>query len=347
MMSDDKPVRRIFLKTGGWTIFFYLLVFIPINVVEQAQLAFGSKNIHIYRDYPHSIYANTADFAAYGLNRLNNYPRQIFILGASPPGHSLLPDLLMQDVKGYEINNLCIMAANITETKEVADLIQTRVNILHLQSPVFILAEQFVSFLDNHRKFAGGLTNIEQEELRHHLYVLRDGKIVPVFHGASMDVATFMMKPFIAIYALKFRVFDMLDEARVRIANFSDRDSGRINAQEAKAIRLRQMQNEGPADDQFIQLGELVDQLTKMNATVVYVDMPVISYYRSNFPFYTQYRQKIQETMSSHPSVHYLDLTAAAADEEFSDDAHAKPEFYVLWTARISDYLRILINTHS
>jgi len=65
MIPSGKPVRRIFLKTGGWTIFFYLLVFIPINVVEQAQLAFGSRNIHIYRDYPHSIYANTADFAAH------------------------------------------------------------------------------------------------------------------------------------------------------------------------------------------------------------------------------------------------------------------------------------------
>ena len=346
MSADGKPVMSLFLKTAGWAVFFYILVLIPSLLIERTRLAFGPDDIHIYRDYPRSIYANTINFAVYDLDKLDNYPYQVIILGASPPGRCFQTDQLMDGLKGYRVHNLAIMGANITETEEMLDLVQARVDVRKMKSAVFVLGEQFVSFIDNQRKFYGDLTNIEQEELRHHLYVLRDGKVVPVFHGSVMAAALFLVRPFVWIYSLKFDLFDGLEEARVRLAGLSDPLGGKASPQQAKTYRLLEFEGKGPTDNEFDQLGKIIDRLHATGATVVYVDMPVISYYRKDFPFYQEYRRKIKATIAAHPAARYLDLTASAPDDQFGDDTHAKPEFYGLWTSKILKYLQTVTVRH-
>src|SRR6185503_15399520 len=103
--------------------FFYVLVLAPSLLIERTRLAFGPDDIQIYRDYSRSIYANTVNFAVYDLDKLDNYPYQVIILGASPPGRCFLTTPLMDGLKGYKVHNLGIMGANITETAEMLDLV--------------------------------------------------------------------------------------------------------------------------------------------------------------------------------------------------------------------------------
>src|SRR5450755_3816377 len=109
------------LKIIIWVGLFYATLFAAAFIVEIS--APSHESIYIFRDYPDSIYASTASFAAYGLDKLDNSRRQIFIIGGSPPGLGFLPDPMMSMLKGYKVHNLCLAGANVSEMDEIVDLI--------------------------------------------------------------------------------------------------------------------------------------------------------------------------------------------------------------------------------
>ena len=342
-------MTRLVLKIFGWMTFFYCIIFIPAFTIEASRFVFGPDVVHIYNDVPKSIYANTPEFAVYGINKLDNYPDQIFILGASVPGHAFSPKKIMKEIPGYKAHNLCLAGSNMTEMKEMAGLIESRVDLSKLHSDVVVLNAHFVSFLENQREYNSNFTSIEDEELRHHLYKLSNGQIVPVLPEPLMTAAAVLIRPFIWLYKLKFSISDALENMQENLAILSQPDRPKGHAGDTaffKNYRLMQFDNHGFTQDQFDELNDLIKRLTMLKATVVLVDLPVPSYFRKDFFIYDDYRKRIS-AITKNPAVHYLNLTSWAPDREFLDDVHARPEFYDDWPAELSRYLKTVIRPGS
>jgi hypothetical protein len=98
-------------------------------------------------------------------------------------------------------------------------------------------------------------------------------------------------------------------------------------------------------DEQFDLFMKLVIRLDAGGAKVVFVDMPVPSYFRKGFSIYDDYRRR-EAGIIHDPRVHYLDLTAIAADGEFLDDAHPRAEFSGKWTTPLLLFLKGLSAPH-
>jgi hypothetical protein len=338
-------VARFFLRILALFAFFYLTLFIPSSMIETARYYLGPNRVYVYGDYSSSIYANTPQYAAYGMNKLDDYPDQIFILGASTPGHVFAPWRIAEALPGYKVHNLCVQGSNITQITEVRDILESRVAISKLHSAVFVLNLHFVSFLDNERNSGGTLTQIDQEELRHHLYRLRDGRVTPLFTGPAMETALFLVRPFIWLYKLKTDTRNKIQTLRERIGSLSQPETQKNhsgNSNFYRSYRLMQFDGRLFTDDQFNILQTLVDRLLAEGATIVLVDLPVASYYRNDFPIYDEYRRRIKP-IAANPALHYLDMTTAAPDNQFLDDAHAKPEFYEAWANMLIRHLKTIV----
>ena len=121
-------------------------------------------------------------YAAYGLDRLDHTPRQMFILGASrlPSRWFSAGSTHVENVDGYKVNNLCVQASNITEMEQVVDLIEERVDLSSLDRPIFVIGGHFISFLENKRKFGGNTTNIQNELIRFRLYRVDEDYVRPM-----------------------------------------------------------------------------------------------------------------------------------------------------------------------
>lgn len=341
------------MQTLGWRIAAWVALFYVAILVLTASfdgVANGRhETVSFYRDYPHSIYANTAHYAVYGIDQLDNYPRQIFIFGASVTARAFDPELLMRGLPGYKVHNLSVSASNVTQIIEVIDLLSTRVDWRHLDSAIFVFGVHFVSFLENDRKF-GGMTRIETEELRHHLYTDDDGVIKPELSPPAMAAALFLIKPFVFVYKIKYESGEAISELKYRAVSGLKQAIGRRAPKATltdppdevsayRALRAQQFHNAGLTDEQFDLFRKLVTRLQAGGAKVVFVDMPVPSYFREEFPIYDDYRRR-EAGIIHDPRVHYLDLTAIAADGEFSDDAHPRPEFAGKWTAPLLLFLQ-------
>ena len=335
-------------RIAAWVALFYEAV-VALAAGFDGVTAGRHKTVSFYRDYPDSIYANTAHFAVYGLDQFDNYPRQVFIFGASVPARAFDPELLMKGLPGYRVHNLSVSGSNITQITEVIDLLSTRVDWRHLYSAIFVFGGHFLSFLENDRRFAG-MTKIEVEELRHHLYRFDGGVIKPALNPPAMSAALFLMKPFAFIYKIKYEadtaVIDLKHDAVTELQRAlgivpKDTLTKPPDGATYRAFRIKQFRNEGLLNEQFDLFMRLVARLDAGGAKVVFVDMPLPSYFREDFTIYDDYRRKETEIIHD-PRVHYLDLTAIAADGEFSDDAHPRPEFAAKWSRPLLLFIKDL-----
>jgi len=336
------------LRIAAWVALFYAAILVLTAGFDSAT-AGRHKTVSFYRDYPNSIYANTAAYAVYGMDQLDNYPRQVFILGASVSARAFDPEQLMKGLPGYKVHNLSVSASNISQMAEVIDLLSARVDWRHLDSAIFVFGDHFVSFLENDRKF-GGMTKIEVEELRHHLYSNHAGVVTPELSPPAMPTALFLIKPFAFAYKIKYAAdkavselkYAVISEAKTAILGLPSKATLTNPPDEAsyyRALRTEQFRNAGLTDEQFDLFRKLVTRLDAGGAKVVFVDMPVPSYFRKGFSIYDDYRTR-EAGIIHDPRVHYLDLTAIAADGEFLDDAHPRAEFAGKWTAPLLFFLK-------
>jgi hypothetical protein len=328
----------------GWFFLYYVVLSIPSVVTEATRSRFGSDVVYIHDDYPTSISADTPQFAIYGLNKLDGYPDQVFIVGGSA-ARAFKPRDIMKELPGYKVHNLCVDGANATEIKQSSDLIESRVDLRRLHSAVFVVSGQFPTFLDNEREYHADLTNIDQEKLRFYLYRLDKGHVIPVFTGPLMTAAAFLVRPFMWMYTLKFNISNGVEEAREWLDDLSQHQREKERASKAEyynAYRLSQYQNRGLTDDQFNDLRDMIHRLIALNAVVIYVDLPVPGFVRKNQFLYDDYRQRVK-VITGDPAVHHLDLGSWAPDDQFIDDSHTEPEFSDRLSAELARYLKTVI----
>ena len=346
------------LRIAAWVALFYAAI-LALTAGLDRVTAGRHKTVSFYRDYPDSIYANTAAYAAYGMDQLDNSPRQVFILGASVSARAFDPEQLMKGLPGYKVHNLSVSASNISQMAEVIDLLSARVDWRHLDSAIFVFGDHFVSFLENDRKF-GGMTKIEVEELRHHLYRNDGGVIKPELSPRAMATALFLIKPFAFVYKIKYEGNEAVSELKDAVVSEAKTvilglpreatptdptdDVATLTkppdeAFNYRALRTKQFRNADLTDEQFDLFMKLVTRLDAGGAKVVFVDMPVPSYFRKGFSIYDDYRRR-EAAIIHDLRVHYLDLTAIAADGEFLDDAHPRAEFAGKWTTPLLLFLK-------
>jgi hypothetical protein len=334
-------MKRLLTSIAMWLALFYLLIFIPPTISQAKLYASQAQGVDIYGEYKASIYANTPQFAVYGVNRLDTYANQIFILGGSEAGQAFIPAKVAKEVPGYKVHNLCVAASNVTEMQEMVDIIESHIDLHNIKRPVFVLTSHFVYFLDNRRAFNGDLTHFDEERLRHHLYYLSSGHVLPALPEPLMGPALFLVRPFIWLYTLKFNINDRLGGMRNLEHN---EGTSQHDWSFYKQFRLRQFENRGYTDDQFDAFANLIKRLKALNATIVVVDLPVQSFYREKFPIYAEYRKRLREVVDD-PAVHYLDLSAWESDSKFRDDTHVRAEFWDRWSARLAAFLKTSMGT--
>ena len=323
-------------KTVGWVLVFYCALFLAASFVETVSST-KHENVYFMRDYQHSIYATDINYAAYGPLTLDNYPKQIFILGASVPGLGFLPDRLMSEIEGYKVSNLCLGASNITELIQVVKVIEEHVNLARLDQPIFVIGGHFTLFLDNSRKFPGReITDLQNEFRRFRVYRV-NGEFVRLIWGGQGGGAALkvFLKPFIFIYRIKVWVTDNVGRfVRNKVLQKLD-----VNPQFYRASRERQFHNKGFTEDQFEALDKLIDTLKQRGGKVVFVYMPTPSYFRNTFDIYDEYMRRTRY-LSQRKDIQVFDMSGLAPDDSFLDDAHPDPAAAVLWTDALAHFMK-------
>src|SRR5262249_52096667 len=94
------------------------------------------------------------------------------------------------------------------------------------------------------------------------------------------------------------------------------------------------------ADEQFLVLHRMVDDILASGARVVLVDLPIPTWHAQRSPYMTSYRQHAQRLLADladRPGLSVLAMADRAAEGDFYDEVHPKPRVTRSGARRLAD----------
>jgi hypothetical protein len=301
-----------------------------------------------------TIYLTLPKYAFLGRDALDVPEPKILLLGASNTGVGFRQTQLQALVPCAKVSNLAIGSANITELRQMIDLVHDVQSDAARRSDTFVFGLWFGMFVDTALRWPDpdrqlGDTDLDIERYRYGFY--RRGKDGPVavLPPSWLRVGVMLIRPYLlfekvtrdvteglrrALYTHTPERTDAQREAHVETA-----------AEKADALQYwrRSMGNAKTISaDQVALLRDMIGGLLQSGNKVVLVDLPIpkwlgdASQYQ---PGYVAAMQGLVDHFAGRPGFADLTMPDLTASEDFSDEVHPKPHVARVWVARLAETL--------
>jgi hypothetical protein len=328
-------VGAIFAALYALTLGLSLLAF-PLPVERGGSLYSHRAPSSVYRMEPRYIVLNRAPLAT--------GDPMMMMLGASNVVLPFDPVELQPLVPVRSVHNLAIGGANITEIREVVELIREVVPRPALGRQTYVLGIWYGLFIDDKTRWRGGPTDIDIERLRYGLYRRSGTAFEPVVPPAWIPTASIALRP---LLALDVAVKGTLRPLRQWLADElppPDLDAVLIDdAKKEKLLRDWAARVGTPdgrlRDEQFEALVGLVRELVATGARIVLIDLPLPEWHRTRSPSFADYRQRLPRYLAEleeMPGVSYRNWQTAFPDSEFYDEVHPRPRANRAWVEHLA-----------
>lgn len=256
------------------------------------------------------------------------------------------------------IHNLGLGGANVTELKQVVDLVYEAQNDDIRRQDTFVIGLWYGLFSQDHAHWftpdrIPGDTDLDIERYRYGFdRRTPDGpvKVVPLaYRGAAV----------VAIYPLLF--LDRLSRTALRwISPVHMKTPHELNTQtvteQEKDQYLRYWQTMmGPPrpsiyDEQFSVLNRICDEILSKGSRLLLVDLPLPQWHKARSPYQALYQSRahqLVDRLQDRPGFAYLDMGDLDDNADFYDEVHPKPRIIEGWSKRLADALSPLLEPQS
>lgn len=337
------PQNLTLLKTLGkiatLCVLLYCALWTVTAGIERYYAAQQGKTHNLFSDA--SIYMSTPQKAAYGLDKIDDHPRQIYLLGGSVVGSGFMQDHIMETFPMYRAHNLAVAASNITQMKQAVYLIEERTSLSSLESIVFVIGGHFASFVSNKKLYGGTITPLQRELIRNRMFKLDDEFVKPVFGKAvHPTLIKSLIKPLYFARTVIYRVshkLRSLQRLAIRLAT-KNLSSSSTTAQVRPTIP-KKLEKEGYSDEEFDQFRGLAEHLRGQGATVLFVDTPISPYYTNQCSVYSAYKTRINSLLDELDIPH-TDMSQISPESDFTDGMHPTPPASKKWTESLIEFLQ-------
>ena len=279
---------------------------------------------------------------------------QVVLVGASNVVVGLRQREVASLVEGAVVHNLAIGGANMTEVRQIVDLAQEMLSPAARRRTVFVIGTWYGMFFTDRQHWStpdrhAGDTDIDIERLRYGFY--RRGSTGPVelLPAAYLDLGVAAIRPYLALERLSR---DATKAVRDRLFKSTPERSEQQRNQTVVSEADRQQALEHwrttigseseLADEQFLVLRRMVDDILASGARVVLADLPIPSWHAQRSPYMASYRQHAQRLfadLAGRPGLSILRMADLDADDDFYDEVHPKPRVTMSWARRLADAL--------
>ena len=300
-------------------------------------------------------------------------PKEVIVIGGSGAIYGFRPLEIQTLLPGFKIHNLGIPHANITVMQKIMDLCYEVLPQSSDQEVIVVLGIWYGSFVDNKTLLPSGGGLIDSEMFRFGLYRKEQNEIVPVVAPRYFSYVTTLLRPSLALLALKDRYGKtILASFKAGMRRFFREGDGR----EVKKVLQQLIASDGTGrqedlnavvvdedhkktvlamwrgymgannaklhDEQFHALIELAEFLKKKGARLVIVDLPIPKWHAEGVVYFSDYQERkkryLAEAMIKGNAL-YLDLQNMDEDFAFFDSIHPKPKMTYKWAERLAGFL--------
>ena len=306
-----------------------------------------------------TLYLTSPKYAFLGRDVLNVPDRKVIMVGASNTGLGLRQDQVQALLPCAKVSNLAIGSANITEVRQMIDLVHDVQDPAARQSNTFVIGVWFGMFVDTELLWPGaerqrGDTDLDIERYRYGFYRRTSAGSVAVVPPGWLHVGVILIRPYLLLEKVaRWATASLRRTLMGRTPETTDDDrDARVLSDVDKADALAHWRqtmggNRPISQEQVALLQDTIERVLQSGERVVLVDLPIPAWHRDASPYEPGYLQQVHgpifDYFAGRPGFAALKMTDLAAENDYSDEVHAKPRLARIWAARLGALLNPLV----
>jgi len=302
-----------------------------------------------------SLYLTEPKYVFLGRSALNTTTDKVIMVGASNVVVGFKQPQVQKLVPAAQVHNLGVGGSNITQVREIVDLVQEVQTPEARQHNTFVIGLWYGLFADDAVRWNtpdrhAGDTDIDIERYRYGFYRRGNAGPVAVLPAKYLDVGTTLVHPYLVIDRW---TRDLTRSLRQRLSG----KAPRITDEQRNAVVLSEQEKRRYLDfwadymghkplgrQQFETLRTLIDDVVANGGRVVLVDLPLPAWHAERSPYFVEYRDQRNQlfaTLHNRSGVSTLTMQNANRNDNFSDEVHPKPRVTEKWAAQLASALNM------
>lgn len=303
----------------------------------------------------HSLFATEPKYVFLNRSGLDTTRPKVLLLGASNVVVGFRRDQLQRLVPGAEINNISVGGSNVTQLRQIVDLVHEVQGAEARRANTFVIGTWYGLFAEDLRRWRtpdrhAGDTDIDIERYRYGFFRRTMTGPVAVLPPEWLELGVRLLHPCLVVDKL---LRDATRSLRKIMAGKNEpeltdvqRNAAIVSESEKKRYLAFWEDYMGGAgrlsDDQFYVLTELVRRISRAGGRVIIADLPLPAWHAERSPYHAEYRQRTRQlfkTLAMLPGVQVLRVQTGGAGDAFSDEVHPKPETTAAWAGQLASVL--------
>ncbi|MET4481510.1 hypothetical protein [Bradyrhizobium sp. F1.13.3] len=321
-------------------------------------LIFPDSTSEAQRDFQNAertLYMTVPKYVFLGRSVLNSAGEKAILVGASNTGVGFIQRSIQSKLPCAMVSNLAVGGANISEMKQVVDLVHEVQRVADRPSNTFVIGVWFGMFVDSDVKYSDpdrnrGETDIDLERYRYGFYRRAPEGPVALLPANWLDAGVLVIRPILVIEKIAREVRTSIsllltgrksaqrDEAEREIAAMSERDKKKALDYWTEAMGKKDEISLGQAK----LLSDSIEALLRSGERVVLIDLPIPAWHRDASPFQRSYEKAftdISRQFDGQPNFVSMSMSDLSNEQDYSDEVHAKRHLANIWSDRLANVL--------
>jgi hypothetical protein len=318
---------------------------------SEGQRDFQNPEPTLYMTVPKHV------FLGHGV--LNNPAEKAILVGASNTGQGFIQKTVQSKLACAKVSNLAVGGANISEVKQIIDLVHQVQRPADWSSNTFVIGVWYGMFIDSDTKYSDpdrhrGETDIDLEKYRYGFYRRTPEGPVARLAANWLDAGVLAIRPILVIEKIAREIRAGVNVLRTgrRSAQLSEaeRDAGSLSEQGKKKALDYWKESMGTKGEislgQMALLKDTIDTLLGAGERVVLVDLPLPTWHRDASPFQRGYEQAfadISGQFAGRRNFVLMSMSDLNSEQDYYDEAHPKRHLANVWSVRLGNLLNSFI----
>jgi hypothetical protein len=302
-----------------------------------------------------TLYMTVPKYVFLGRSVLDNPDRKVILIGASNTGVGFRQKVVQANLSCANVSNLGMGGANISEIKQVIDLVHEVQNAQVRQLNTFVIGIWFGMFIDSDLRYAEGdrnrgETDIDIERYRYGFYRRTPNGPVAVLPPKWLDAGVMALRPFLLMEKLARQAragVNFVLTGRTTAQRTDDERERVVMSDEEKQKALEYWKESMGGKNEISRaqvelLRQTIDTLLNSGEKVVLADLPIPAWHRDASPYQRGYREALTgllQQFGDRPNFTSLSMDDLDGNLDYSDEVHAKRHLSDIWSTRLATTL--------
>ena len=306
-----------------------------------------------------TLYMTVPKYVVLGRSVLDNPDTKVILVGASNTSVGFRQAMVQANLSCAAVSNLGMGGANISEVKQVIDLVHEVQSEQNRRLNTFVIGTWFGMFVDSDVKYAEGdrhrgETDVDIERYRYGFYRRTPDGAVAVLPPKWLDWGVMALRPFLLFEKLARQAragASLILTGRTSVQRTDDERESVVMSEREKQEALDYWKVTMGGKDEISRaqvdvLKETIEALLGSGEKVVLVDLPIPAWHRDASPYQRGYQEALKgvvQQFGRRPNFASLSLDDLDENLDYSDEVHAKRHLAQIWSTRLAMVLNSFV----